>query len=291
MFFNRFILLLLVFGSSICYANFIFNQNYEESFSKAEEILKKQKLSKESTLCLRSLPQNTRFFLYRRYVEQIRERSSYSSLDKLIQKYGRMSYLACRESSGLGVALSAHGSEAQVSYYGRFYSALKNGIQQMIAKRFKYKRKSYFSITTNVGLFQVSLDQVDSRADKYDPELEIHFYFLEQVKALSAMGDKSLLHSCGTEEFFDLKKEPELLKELRESLKLMKYSSELQHLSLYIKLQTLCPVLNFELAKKIYDLKGGHYFGPLNNKRNSRSCGTSFSLCAPIFRNIYSLLF
>jgi hypothetical protein len=71
----------------------------------------------------------------------------------------------------------------------------------------------------------------------------------------------------------------------------MKNPSELEQLSQYAKLQTLCPALNFELAKKIHDLKGARYFGPLNNKRNSRSCGTVFSLCAPIFRTINALVF
>ena len=182
----------------------------------------------------------------------------------------------------------------------------------MISKRFRFKKKNYFSSTTNVGLFQVSSDQVDNLSDKYDPHLEAHQIFVERVRFLTRMSDSSMLLACGTEELFETKKEPEIVRELKESLRLMKsfiYSKELEGgrwfsddsvpkgaseigiLSLYIKIQTLCPSLNFELARKIYDLKGAHYFGPLSNKKNSRSCGTRFSLCAPIFRTINSFLF
>ncbi len=282
----------IFFASLKADALYFVSTKYDSTFAKVEEFMGTQKLSKESSLCLRSLPQKTRYFLYQRYVEELKESAYHSSsLEKLIQNYGKMSYLACRESGGLGVALSAHGSEARVSYYGHLYSSLKKGIQEMIAKRFKYKRKNYFSITTNVGLFQVSIDQVDDLPDRYDPELEIHHFFLDQIKVLSGMSDRSLLLACGTQQIFDLQKEPELLRELRLSLNLMKYPSELERLSLYAKLQTLCPALNFELAKKIYNLKGARYFGPLSNKRNSRSCGTTFSLCAPIFKKIRDYVF
>lgn len=282
---------LFLISYSTGYSLEVFNQKYDSIFFKAEDYVKKNSASKEVSLCMRSLPQNTRYFLYRRYIDQMNREDLRHSIEKNISKYARMSYLACRESGGLSVALSAHGSEAKVSYYGHVYSALKRGIREMIAKRFKYKRKNYFSLTTNVGLFQISIDQVDDVPDRYDPDLEIHRYFSERVRSLSKMSDKSLVLSCGTAELFDFQKEPELLMDLRETLKPMNNSSELEQLSQYAKLQTLCPALNFELAKKIHDLKGAHYFGPLSNKRNSRSCGTSFSLCAPIFRTINSLVF
>lgn len=291
MFLRCVICFFILFASFKAHTLQVVSAKYDSTFAKVEEFIRTQKLSKESALCLQSLPQKTRYFLYQRYVEELKESAYNSSSERLIQNYGKMSYLVCRESGGLGVALSAHGSEARVSYYGHLYSSLKKGIQEMIAKRFKYKRKNYFSITTNVGLFQVSLDQVDDLPDKYDPELEVHDFFLDQIKVLSGMRDRPLLLACGTQQIFDLQKEPELLRELRESLNLMRYQSELERLSLYAKLQTLCPALNFELAKKIYNLKGARYFGPLSNKRNSRSCGTSFSLCAPIFKKIYDLVF
>ena len=282
---------LFLISYSTGYSLEFFNQKYDSLFFKAEDFVKKHSPSKEVLLCTRSLPQNTRYFLYRRYVDQLIKEGSKNTAEKNISKYALMSYLACRESGGLGVALSAHGSEAKVSYYGHVYSALKRGIREMIAKRFKHKRKNYFSITTNVGLFQISIDQVDDVPDRYDPDLEIHRYFSERVRSLAKMSGKSLVLSCGTAELFDFQKEPELLMDLRETLKPLKNSSELEQLSQYAKLQTLCPALNFELAKKIHDLKGAHYFGPLSNKRNSRSCGTSFSLCAPIFRTINALVF
>lgn len=307
-----FLSLSLSFFDQKLFASEVFNQKYDSVFSKAEESVISHSPSKESALCMRSLPQNTRYFLYRRYVDQaMKSRSSYSSGETLVRKYGLMSYLACRESGGMGVALSAHGSEAKVSYYGSLYSAMKKGIREMIAKRFKCKKKSYFSSSTNVGLFQVSSDQVDNVPDKYDPDLEIHRYFIDRVQSLAKMNDKSIVLSCGTEEFFNLQKEPEILKELKDVSKWMKNyifskqleggqwfnedqgasSSEVEALSQYVKLQTLCPSLNFELAKRIHDLKGAHYFGPLSNKRNSRSCGTSFSVCAPVFRAIDTFLF
>ena len=307
-----FLFLSLTFFDQKLFASEVFNQKYDSVFSKAEESVMSHSPSKESVLCMRSLPQNTRYFLYRRYVDQaMKSRSNYSSGETLVRKYGLMSYLACRESGGMGVALSAHGSEAKVSYYGNFYSALKKGIREMIAKRVKCKKKSYFSSSTNVGLFQVSSDQVDNVPDKYDPDLEIHRYFIDRVQSLAKMNDKSIVLSCGTEEFFNLQKEPEILKDLKDVSKWMKNyifskqleggqwfnedqgasSSEVEALSQYVKLQTLCPSLNFELAKRIHDLKGAHYFGPLSNKRNSRSCGTSFSVCAPVFRAIDTFLF
>ena len=75
---------------------------------------------------MQSLPDNPRDFIYRRYLDQaVKSSSDFSKLESLVKKYGVMSYLACRESGGLGVALSAHGSEAKVSYYGYLYSSLK----------------------------------------------------------------------------------------------------------------------------------------------------------------------
>lgn len=282
----------------------ILNESLDPMYSRAERWVKENYGGSETRLCL-ELPENTRYFLYRRFIAKaIKEKSVVQ--DAIAEKYSIMAYLVCRESSGRAVAMAAHRYEKTASRYGTSYNDFKKGISTLVSMRNKSGKSAYFDYQTNAGPFQISADQVDDKADKYDPNLMVHRYFANTVRFLNSLSEDKLLTQCGTLEYFDpsLRVDHGVVKGLKDSLKWMVgymkqkdasggawfRDSNLHDVIAFHQIQTLCPHLGLEIAKQVHHFKKGKYFGPLNNTNNSSSCGTSYSLCKPILKALMSYL-
>lgn len=282
----------------------ILNQSLDPMYSRIEQWVKAKYDGPETRLCL-ALPENTRYFLYRRFISKaIKERAVVQ--DAIAEKYSIMAYLVCRESSGQAVAMAAHRYEKTASRYGTSYNDFKKGISDLVSMRNKYGKAAYFDYQTNAGPFQISADQVDDVPDKYDPNLTVHRYFSTTVRFLNSLPEGKLLTQCGTLEYFDPREREDqgVVKGLKDSLKWMVAymkqkeasgkpwfrDSNLYDVIAFHQIQTLCPHLGLEIAKQVHHFKEGRYFGPLNNTQNSGSCGKSYSLCKPILSALIGYL-
>lgn len=292
----------------------IINQGLDPTFAAIEAALGQSDKSTQVRLCfntdseeLSSIDKTTRYFLYRRFAGLVYQEPAHIQ-HEIENKFALMSYLACRESGGRVVAQVAHGigdkkkAAKGTNFYGRNYASLKNALMELVRQRLSGKGKAYFDETTNGGPFQVSADQVDNVPHKRDRNLEVMKFFYARVKELGKLSQSSLLKSCGTHEYFDVDTETDIPQALEDSVDWIEsyltkdaplqktWFRRVDELVWFHQLQTLCPDLNLELAKKIHHFHKGGYFGPLNNTYNAKTCGTLFSLCLPVFENITQTL-
>jgi len=282
----------------------IINKDLDPVFAKIEELTAAARENNaQVSLCLKSIPKNTRYFLYRRFAAYALWESD-NTQAKLEETFGIMAYLACRESSGRVVAVVPHRKEREKGscHYGSSYAVLKNALVMAVKKRTATGVASYFDHETNAGTYQVSADQVDDIPHPKDKHMEVHKYFVNRVLELNSYSTSQQLKECGTHEYFDVQKEKDVPKALSESVEwISKYVERAQksavtwfrqvdELVWYHQLQSLCPDLNLELGKMTHYFHEGGYYGPKNNTHNWESCGKSFSLCRPIYENISASL-
>lgn len=292
------ILVLALIQSSILQSK-ILNQSLDSTFDDIEAALKSSDKGVETQLCFASIEKSTRDFLYRRFAGLVYQEPTRVQ-ESIENKFALMSYLACRESGGRVVAQVAHGIESKngAYHYGRTYAQLKKALMDLVDKRLIERSKKHFDETTNGGLFQVSADQIDNIPHELDPTLEVTKYFYARVMELDKLSKSSLLKTCGTHEYYNVEVETDIPQALEDSVdwiknylekdapKQEKWFRRVDELVWFHQLQTLCPDLNLELAKRIHHYLGGKYCGPLNNTKNSSSCGKVYSLCMPIYQNI-----
>ncbi len=143
---------------------------------------------------------------------------------------------------------------------------------------------------------------MDNNPDEFDPELIAHRYFTSMVQKLSESPLSSAHAYCRTSERFDIVKEKEIPHSLYNSLQNMAsyiqsragkkgiWFRDVDDIKLFHELQTLCPMLHFEIAMMLHHLKGKYYYGPLNNTKRAEECGSTFSLCGPVFDRLQKIL-
>jgi len=250
-----------------------------------------------------SVDATARTFLYRRFAQVAYGRDS-ETQEALIKKYSTLAYLICRESSGRVVAHVGHEheSESSAARYGKTFSDMMNAINRLANKRTAEKCRSYFDTSTNAGLFQVSADWISTREN--DMRASIRKAFRDKVAEIDAYDNNSLLSFCGTKEFFN---DHGITNRVRETVswmtKWVEYQesinaksifsddyNRMEELAVYHQLQTICPGLNLYIAKILLYKAGSIYFGPLRNKKNFESCGTSYAICRPNLRAITQYL-
>ena len=207
----------------------LINEQYHGLFQQAEiDAAKdsKKKYDPDTALCLK-LPPVTRYFMYRRLMEYTLYNFMHTLINDetdVIEKFGVMAYLVCRESSGLVVTQSPHKHEKEkrANGSGMTNAALEESLLKQILLRIDTGKEYYFDDGNNGSMLQLSGDLVDDTPDKKpDPELKIHYFYIDQVKGLTQKNPESLLSRCGTVEYFDFKKEPEVISNLHESLNWM----------------------------------------------------------------------
>ncbi len=282
----------------------IINKKLDPVFAKIEDLtLAAQNKNLQVSLCLKSIPKNTRYFLYRRFAAYALWESD-DVQAKLEETFGTMAYLACRESSGRVVAVVPHRKESEkgACHYGASYAVLKKALVAAVKKRTESGIASYFDHETNAGTYQVSADQVDNLPHPKDANLEVHKYFIHRVLELNNYSSSQQLKECGTHEYFDVQVEKDIPKALEASIDWMSryinraqkskdtWFRKIDELVWYHQLQSLCPDLNLELGKMTHYFHEGGYYGPKNNTHNWQSCGKSYSLCKPLFENISASL-
>jgi len=246
------------------------------------------------------LPDKTRFFLYRRFSE-VAMGQSQATQARLVEKFSQLAFLTCRETSGRVVAEVAHNHEDETgaARYGNTYEDLQNAISKLVSIWKRAPRAGYFDRTTNAGLFQLSADFIDDTSTERKSKL-LHWYE-NKIWEMERMDRFDLQTYCGSEEFYsdDLSSETSskvraLARRFRdrawgESL-FTNSKNGVDDLILFHQLQSICPGHHLDLAKEVLMLYGNAYFGPLNNTRNSGSCGSSHYLCQKTFETIASEL-